>query len=264
LVIGPLAACGDVEIQAPDWPGDGDLFGEVKNTNFSAEASFAYTLAAAPTLSLSGVAGSVEIVGSSSSTSVVVEGVRRVRSESSADADRHLADLQVDLWESDGTLFVETRRPSVNRGRAYEVDYRITVPEGTNLRIKQASGPVEVRSVQGDVDIALAAGGVTLESLAANVRTTVMAGEIQASLAVPAGGHVELLSTTGNISLSIPAATSASLRAITTTGDVQLVGLSLDDEDSRRSVFRGTMGGGNGTIRLETVAGDITINGTGG
>ena len=94
-----------------------------------------------------------------------------------------------------------------------------------------------------------------------DVRASVIAGGINASLEVRPDGVVELLNSAGDISLSIPVETSASLRAVAVTGVVRLLGLSSNDEDPRPSVFRGKLSAGDGTIRLETVAGDITVRG---
>jgi hypothetical protein len=255
-----LAGCADVDIHGPDWTWDGDL-GEVRNTDHAAQAPFRYPAAAAETLSLRGVAGSVEIVGSADASGIMVEGLRRVRSDSELDAQAHLPSLTVDVWSSGGTLFVETRRPAVNHGRAYEVEYRIEVPTGTNLTVVHVSGPVEIRSVSRDVQVDAVAGALTLLNLTARVQATVVTGSVDASVALPPNGLVELRSSTGNIHLSLPTETSASLRAATVSGAVHVVDVELTDEDPRAAVLKAIMGGGDGTIRLETALGDITVQG---
>jgi hypothetical protein len=255
-----LAGCGDVDIHMPDVTWDGD-FGEVSNTDHEAQAPFRYEFGASGTLSLSGVAGTVEIVGSSDAPGIVVEGVRRVRSDSRLDARTHLSDLRVEVRESAGTLFVQTRQPMASRGRVYEVEYRIEVPSGSNLSVVQASGPIEIRSVHGDVGVTGVAGTVTLVDLTANVRASVVAGSVDASVALLPNGVVELRNSSGDIRLSVPTETSASLSAATTMGAVRLVDLTVVDQDPRASVLRGTMADGDGTIRLETISGDITIQG---
>lgn len=254
------AGCGDVDIHMPDVTWDGD-FGEVSNTDYEAQTPFRYEFGASGTLSLSGVAGTVEIVGSSDASGIVVEGVRRVRSDSRLDARAHLSDLRVDVRESAGTLFVQTRQPRASHGRVYEVEYRIEVPSGSNLSVVQTSGPIEIRSVHGDVGVTGVAGTVTLSDLTANVRASVVAGAVDASVALPPNGVVEIRNSSGDIRLSVPTETSASLSAATATGAVRLVDLTVIDQDPRVSVLRGTMSDGDGTIRLETVSGDITIQG---
>lgn len=255
-----MIGCADVDIHGPDWTWDGDL-GEVRNTDHVAQVPFRYPAAAAHTLSLIGVAGSVEIVGVADASGILVEGVRRVRSDSPSDAQAHLPSLTVDVWESGDTLFVQTRRPPLNHGRAYEVEYRIEVPSGTNLTVVHVSGPVEIRSVGGDVQVDAVAGPLTLLDLTASVQATVVTGSVDASVALPPKGLVELRSSTGDIRLRLPTQTSASLRASTTSGAVHVVDVDLNDEDPRPSVLKAIMGGGDGTIRLQTVLGDITVQG---
>jgi len=255
-----LAGCADVTIQGPDWTWDGAV-DDARSTDYSAEAVFRYPVAAAETLSLAGVAGSVEIVGIADASGIVVEGVRRVRSDSEPDARAHLPELGVDVWASGGTLFVQTRRPTLNHGRAYEVEYRIQVPSGTDLTVTHVSGPVEVRSVNGDVQVHAVAGALKLLDLRANVEAVVVTGAVNAAVTLPREGIVELRNNTGDIRLSVPTETSATLRAATTTGAVRVVGVALTDEDPRAGVLKAIMGDGEGTIRLETVIGDITVQG---
>lgn len=251
-----VAGCADIDINGP-----GSGWGRVRNTDYAAEKQFRQEIGAAATLSLSGVAGQVEITGSVNAGGIVVEASLRVRSHSTADARAHLADLAVDVRESGSTAFVGTRQPDRSGGRKYEVDYRIQVPDWTNLIVVQAAGPVEIRSVSGAVGLDLAAGGVTLFDLTGNVRAAVAAGSLDASVALLPQGHVELRIAAGSIVLNVPRQTSASLRAVAAAGTIGLVDLVLVDQDPRASVLQATMGGGDGTISLETGAGDITVKG---
>jgi len=255
-----VAGCTDVDIQGPDWNWDGE-FDTAWNADYAAEEGFLYRAATTPVVSLSGIGGSVEIVGRTDITEVLIEGVRRVRSYSEADAREHLTELAVDRGTSGDTVFIQTVQPKLSRGRSYQVEYRVEVPAGTTAIVRQVAGPVEVRTVAGDVDVRVSAGSVTLRDLTGSVRGTVIAGGVDASVTLPSHGIVDLRSNAGDINLSIPAETSAALRAATVTGHVRSVGLVLVDEDPRASVLQGTLADGDGMIRLEAVAGDITVKG---
>ncbi len=255
-----LAGCGELEIYGPDWSWDGD-FGGVWNTDHYAEATFRQVAAPAERVALTGVAGSVEIVGRADAPGILVEGIRRVRSHSRSDAREHLPDLDVEFRESGGTLFVETRQPAFNHGRAYEVEYRIEVPTGTDLTLVHVSGAVEVRSVSGDVDVEVVVGPVALSDITADVRAVAASGDVDASVELPPGGLVELQTGSGDIRLSVPLETSARLTAATTSGAVHVVDLVLSDQDPRPAVLRAVMADGDGTIRLDTASGDITVRG---
>lgn len=216
-----LVGCTDVDIHSPDWDWDDD-FPNGLDQRAIAQASFTFGPMSGETLSLIGIGGSVEVVGSPTASGMVVEGIRRVRSESEADAQEHLADLQVNIIEADGTVFIETVQPKMSWGRAYEIDYRITVPQEVALVLRLVGGPIDVRSVQGDLDI----GGVSCD-----------------------------------VTLGILKTTSAMLRASTMTGSVRLVNLELTDGHSSRFAVQGRLNGGEGTIRLNTMTGDITVRG---
>lgn len=255
-----VGACYDGDIQGPNW-GWGGGVGQARNTDHAAEADFRRELGATGALFLSGVVGSVDIAGSTGAQGIVVEAVRRVRSDSPEDARAHLDELAVDVRESGGAAIVETRQPALSRGRKYEVEYRVQVPAGTDVTVVHVAGPVEIRWVAGDVDIDAVAGPVRLVDLAGDVRGAVASGSVDASVTLPPSGRVELHTGAGSIALSVPTGTSASLLAAAAAGTIRTVDLSLVDQDPRASVLRATMGGGDGTIRLETGAGDITIKG---
>lgn len=221
LSIPTALSCTDVDIQTPDWDWDPD-WPVVKDTRFFSEASFESGPHSGSKLSLTGVAGIVEIVGSPSAPGITVRGTRRVRSESEADAHRHLSDLQVEVGETNGTVYVTTLQPKRSNGRIYEVDYLITVPESIDLILNQISGPVDVRSVRGDL---------------------------------------EIVGMGSDIALEIAKDASAMLRASTLSGTIRLVNLELRSGDSSRYLVEGRLNGGEGNIRLKTLSGDITVRG---
>jgi hypothetical protein len=257
-----VAGCGDVNIEGPDWCGS-DGFCEPSTPAYQAQETFDIRAAVLPELSLIGVAGSIEILGVPSAAEIVIEGTRQVRSHSTDDAQIGLDELEVAVRESGETLFVETRQPSNSRGRTYQVHYRLSIPESVALSLEQAAGRVEVRSVRADVEVQAAAGTIALEDLHGNVRVRAAAGEIEVSTEVQPNGVVDLGTGAGAIRLRIPRGTSAWLEAASAAGRVNIVDLSMDDLDPRASAVRGTLGNGNGTIRVHTAAGNITISGNG-
>ena len=257
-----VAGCGDVSIEGPDWCGS-DGFCEPSTPAYQAQKSFDIRAAVQPELSLIGVAGSIEILGVASAGEIVIEGTRQVWSHSTNDAQIGLDGLKVEARESGETLFVETKQPSSSRGRTYQVHYRLSIPESVGLTLEQGAGRVEVRSVRADVEVQAAAGTIALEDLHGNVRVRAAAGEIEVSTEVQPRGVVDLGTGAGAIRLSIPRETSAWLEAASAAGQVNIVDLSVDDLDPRSSAVRGKLGDGNGTIRVHTAAGNITISGNG-
>jgi hypothetical protein len=224
LMVTGAVGCTDLDIHtAAVW--DPDAL-EVRNRDFSARAPFSMQFdgAALTTLSLTAVAGTVDIVDGEG-TEVSIEGVRRVRSDSQLDADRSLETLDVDVSQSDATLHVATRQPRETAGRGYEVDYRIVVPSGFDLFVE------------------------------------LVAGKIRASVVMGENGVVDFVNVAGDIELEIPTSTSASLRADVVAGTIHVSNLALDDQDPRAGVVRGALGSGGGSIMLSTVAGNVTLKG---
>ncbi|MBW2409172.1 MAG: hypothetical protein JRF72_05200, partial [Deltaproteobacteria bacterium] len=111
---------------------------------FYAEAPFFYEVAIDThnRFFIQAVAGSIEITGSATADSVVIEGERRVGSSSPDDAREHLEALQVEVEDLGTEVTVETLQPQFAHGRSYEVDYRITVPDDLEVYVSQFGGPV--------------------------------------------------------------------------------------------------------------------------
>lgn len=257
-----VAACGDVEINGPEPPEYPGPWG-VRNTDFFAELPFHFDRARAgrTELHLIGVAGTVEILGTAPGSNIVVEGMRRVRSDSKADAQQHLADLRVEISETSSAVLVTTRQPQDHHGRRYEVDYTIRIPEDLNVAVQLVAGPLDVASIHGNVGVTHAAGDITLNDIEGSATVRLASGEISGSVTMPLNGTIDFAVTAGGIDLRIPHGTSASFRADASVGDVTLNNLPLEDRDPRTNVVSGTLAEGDGVIRLATVAGDITVTG---
>jgi DUF4097 and DUF4098 domain-containing protein YvlB len=85
-------------------------------------------------------------------------------------------------------------------------------------------------------------------------------GDIRCELAfLPTGGKLRLKTDNGDLSLGIPAATSALLKARTHAGRVKVLLPMTGVEKQKRKVKKGVLGGGDGEIVMETANGDVTI-----
>ncbi len=65
----------------------------------------------------------------------------------------------------------------------------------------------------------------------------------------------------GNIELEIPQNTSADFSANVTNGAIQILNLTLQNEVATTRSLRGTLGNGQGTIKTNTVNGNINTTG---
>jgi hypothetical protein len=255
--------------------------GVVDNTDFEASASFRFTVPAdaRSLLVVEGVTGSIKIAGVAESDTVVIIGCRRVKSESVADAEAHLGDLQVLVTSSGTRVDVTTQQPGDTHGRQYIVDYEIIIPASWETSAANVSGNVDVQSVAqdvtvrcttglvtvsdctGDVEVDLTTGDIRLDGIHGSLDVEAVTGNVVAENYLPAGGVCEISLVTGAVTLEIPSTTSATFSAKLVTGLITLIGVTLDGASISPTRVTGTLGSGNGRIDLEAITGAITVTG---
>ena len=123
-----------------DSPTDTD--GNVKNTDFVAQESVSFKVAVTDQLRLrlEAINGNVSIVGISQADTVIITGEKRVGSDSMADAQEHLQELEVLVQDSAEEIFAKTDQPQETQGRSYVVDYTITLPRDLEVLATNVNG----------------------------------------------------------------------------------------------------------------------------
>jgi len=233
-----LTGCGgggvDVNVSVPP----------VRNTDFVASEPIDFNLVSTgrTRLVLAAVNGSVIVTGTPAASNITIGGERRVGSDSLADAQAQLPNLQVEVQETGSDILVRTVQPQNSGGRSYQVDYLISVPAMLALSIVHVNGKIE------------------LSGLSSNVKTSLVNGRTEAALQVPAGGVIDLKGENGDIDLHVPLATSATLSAQVGIGTILLQDHLLHNEVRSNTTLHGTLGAGGATVTLKTNIGSIRID----
>lgn len=223
--------------------------------------SFAVEVTTQLAVTLNGVNGEIEFVGIAGLDSVHIEGFRRVFSNSVADAEAHMPDVEVVIDATAGEVSIHTEQPSSSGGRTYVVDYQITMPAELVARIENANGNIDVESINNTARVQVANGNVTLDGIAGDVFAQTGNGNIVCSATLPAAGQASLTTGNGNINLQIPVSTSAEFSAAVGNGTITVSGLSLQDQTITPNLVTGRLGAGDGQITLATGNGNITAVG---
>lgn len=230
-------ACDGDSPTAPD--------GDMSDTNFTAEESFSFEsgITTQTRLRVQGINGGITITGSPDTNAVSTTGVRRVGSDSVADAQTNLARLEVRVTSLTDEILVETIQPEQTGGRNYNVDYTITIPQGLNVSVTHVNGNVALNEIVGNATVELTNG------------------PIDGQVTLPRDGTIDLSTTNGNIDLRIPQSTNAEFSANVTNGSISTSDLVLANQVSSGNSLQGTLGDGRGTISLRTVNGNISVTG---
>ena len=254
---------------------------EGDGTQYSATEPFHYALNSTSysQLKIQGINGIIEVIGVSQSDSIVIQGEKKIESESLSDAQGHLEDIIISLETNSDCLLIKTIQPSQSNGRNYLVYYTVRVPDSISIETQLINGETDVaniknlvksyhtngeitlRSIRGEVITGITNGVVSMNDIQGSTTATTVNGSIQAQLTLPDSGRCNLSTVNGSIGLSIPQSTSASFRSATVNGVVLVTNLSLTNSSFSQALVTGILGNGRGMIHLEAVNGDIAASG---
>jgi DUF4097 and DUF4098 domain-containing protein YvlB len=188
--------------------------------------------------------------------------------------------VTVDVTRDDGTLRVETR--GEGNGSWLEgsttVDVTVDLPSGVALdTVRTVNGDVDVRRVAGDPTLETVNGQVVVRNLDGFLRAETTNGDVEArgvggvrtvsttngdvAVDVPAVRDVAVIETTnGEIAAAVSPDLNAELTVTTDFGEIAVTGLSLDDSTRTEHLVDGTLGGGEGRLRIASTNGDVSVS----
>ncbi|MGC4085661.1 MAG: DUF4097 family beta strand repeat-containing protein [Vicinamibacterales bacterium] len=221
-----------------------------------------YTLQDDGEFQIVGSDGSIDVQGSDgSSIEVKAERIAHAASESAARGIPERIRIEEDVAPDKVVLRVEGLE-GVVIGVNTEVNFHVSVPRGTKLRLHGANGDVSVSNVNGHVVASAANGGVTGKGLGGGVEMRATNGNVKVDLAGVGSDPIELRSTNGTIALALPTTADANVDATVRNGSIEVKDLPLEltgEQDKRR--IRGRLNAGGAPVQLTTTNGNITITG---
>ncbi|EFO81510.1 hypothetical protein OSCT_0654 [Oscillochloris trichoides DG-6] len=133
-----------------------------------------------------------------------------------------------------------------------------------DVQIRDAGAGLRIKTVSGDVRITGASGALWVESISGNLdldaeQAAVLvldttSGDIRAS-GVLSG---EINSISGDVTLTLPAASDLNLYVTTTSGEIEY-DLPLRDVQQDRRSLRGVLGNGQAQLKVTTTSGDVEL-----
>jgi hypothetical protein len=263
--IGVLALVADLALMMTgcvtgvvDFDDDYDHSG---NAEVSASFSQTVALGSQTGILINGSNGSIKVWGLPGAAEIVVDAVRRVRSDTRQDAEDHLPLLRVSVEDRPHEVEIKTVQPSHTHGRTYIVDFEITVPAHLVHTVANGNGSIRLEGIQADVEVTNGNGEVTLLDQTGSSWVSVGNGEIAAWTFLPAGGQIVHSIGNGKLFLSVQQQVSASFGAKVGNGTIKVTGLDLQQVASTPRQLRGILGSGNGLIDLSAGNGQITVQG---
>ena len=233
----------------------GDLLASVTE-----EVRLSYSLDDGGRFSISNVNGSIAVSGGAG------EGVEVVATKS-ADSQKELDEIKIDVKQSAGEIVIETKigesagwfSRANNSGR---VDYRISLPAGTLLdSVETVNGDVAIGGVSGKVVAESVNGNLDVRDLAGDASLATVNGEVNARFARCAGQQdIKAETVNGRVTLSLPEDADVEISADTLNGSIDGADWGLEpDKGFVGSDLRGKIGEGSARLNIDTVNGSIRI-----
>ena len=199
------------------------------------------------------VSGSVTVVGAEDADETVVKVIKRGGSAEQRAATRVLA-----AESEEGIVLVS----GAAAGGPVNVSYEITVPRQglRRLELSAQKGDLKVSEFDGDVDLSVTNGSVTVGTSGA-VRSRVVNGRTSVTYAGPHEEPQEFSVVNGDLEVSLPGEQEVELKAASTNGRIEVDGALPLKAEKRGAGHRveGELGGGGAALNVKVVNGNIRL-----
>ncbi len=140
------------------------------------------------------------------------------------------------------------------------MSFELWVPRSSDLVLDAFNGGISVEDVTGKLDLHTINGGLTLDGVSGDVHGETTNGGVHADLAGDhwEGAGLDLRTTNGGVSITMPRGYSARLETSTVNGHLN-VNFPITIQGSFGRHLSTQLGKGGALIRAETTNGGVTI-----
>lgn len=174
---------------------------------------------------------------------------------------RELAEqVNILLEHTADKLKIRSDKPESLSGSNFSAEFTVTVPKHLNLNCDAHVGSIKISKIQGQIKASTKVGSITCDSVAADVELNTNVGSINVTYldTSPAACNADLTTNVGSIDFTAPAELSAEIDASTNVGSISTAKpLTVVGRIGKK--VKGTIGSGQGKIRLRTNVGSIKI-----
>lgn len=178
-------------------------------------------------------------------------------------AQQALARMTTEVRQDGDAVTITVRTAQLHAG-SQELTLYVTVPQRTDLAVRTDAGHVHVRDITGNLSLETGAGNLNLDDVslmgASSLRTG--SGDIACRCALADAASVTVNADAGNIDLTLPQVTRATLWVVTDTGNISIASAWQIEVIGRTA---GASANGElaphptGTISVQTKSGDVSV-----
>jgi hypothetical protein len=185
----------------------------------------------------------------------------RIQSAASSQAEADELARQIRI-ETGAKIFASG--PTNRNDAWWSVSYELFVPRRSNLSLKTNNGGISISDVTGRLEFSALNGGVSLKRVGGSVKGGTTNGGLSVELAGERwdGEAMDVSTTNGGVSLSIPENYSARLETGTVNGHLS-IDFPVTVQGNITKELAVNLGGGGATIRAMTTNGGVRIHRSG-
>ncbi len=224
-----------------------------------------YPLDASGHVEISNINGKID-VQPGDGNAVEVVAIKKAKGPSPEAAKAALERIEILEDVAAGRVKIETKVKSSSggmfNGGGLQVEYRVRVPAGAEVKLETVNGGIDVSGLKGRVNAETTNGGVEARDISGTLVATTTNGGLDIELAEMPEGGVKLECTNGGIKVQLPRDAKASISARISNGGIHTDGLMIEavgDQSRRR--LEGRLNGGGPRLEIEGTNGGITLNG---
>ncbi|MFB0555195.1 MAG: DUF4097 domain-containing protein [Phycisphaerae bacterium] len=210
-------------------------------------------------LALENDVGSITIAGVNVNECNVIATIS-VKAPTEEEAQELAEQIKIELDRDGNTLTVRTEKPRTKKRRSISISFDITVPEQTALELGCDVGKIRVSNITETIKAQTDVGGITCREISNDIDLKADVGTVKVvySKEAPAACSITISTDVGGIELTTPPDFSATVYAETDVGSIK-TDLPLTVRGRISKSLHGTIGAGEGELRLKTDVGSIRI-----
>jgi hypothetical protein len=210
-------------------------------------------------LALENDVGSITVAGVNVNECNVIAAIS-VKAPTKEEAQELAEQIKIELEQDGDTLTVKTEKPRAKKHRSISISFDITVPEQTALELGCDVGKIRVTNITEKIKAQTDVGGITCREISNDIDLKADVGGVKVvySKDAPADCSISMATDVGGIELTTPPDFSATVYAETDVGSIT-TDLPLTVRGKISKKLHGTIGAGDGELRLKTDVGSIKI-----
>lgn len=186
----------------------------------------------------------------------------RIEAEKSASNEEYLESIKIEVLAERDRVEVRTRYPrkGLFLGGHGMVEYHIYLPARARVEVKTVNGSVEVDGLAGTVRASTVNGSVRVTETSGAVDASTVNGSIRAEYRKVAGEEQHHFSTTnGSVTVYLPSDAGGDVEASTVNGSIRTdFPLTVSGKFGNRRM-QGRLGDGRTSFRIRTVNGSVKL-----